>query len=136
MRKRSKDRDRDRKTDRRGKSETERGRRKEKRRETGRGRETERVRAERGLDSSLGTRNKTYHKHDERKAQRTCKTDQSDHAEAAKYLRGAANVLLGRGEAQGQEERVSDDTRPSHRKQLCAPPKSTMRTCRETTQDA
>ena len=62
----------------------------------------------------MGTRNKTYHKHDEHKAQRTCKTDQSDHAEAAKYLRGAANVLLGRGEAQGQEERVSDDTRPSH----------------------
>jgi hypothetical protein len=54
----------------------------------------------------LGTRNKTYHKHDEHKAQKTCKTHQSDHAEAAKYLRGAANVLEDRGEARGGESGV------------------------------
>ena len=41
----------------------------------------------------MGTRNKTYHKHDEHKAQKTCKTHQSDHTEAAKYLRGAADEL-------------------------------------------
>ena len=31
--------------------------------------------------------------------QETCETHQSDYAEAAKYLRGAVDVLEGRGEA-------------------------------------
>ena len=47
------------------------------------------------------------------KTQEARETHQSDHAEAAKYLRGAANVLEGRGEAGGEEERVSDETRPT-----------------------
>jgi hypothetical protein len=39
---------------------------------------------------------------------------QCDHAEAAKYLRGAADVLESRRDARGEEESVSDDTRPTH----------------------
>jgi hypothetical protein len=52
--------------------------------------------------------------HSEHIAHAARKTHQRDHAEAVKYLRGAADVLQGRGEARGEGERVSDDTRPTH----------------------
>jgi hypothetical protein len=48
------------------------------------------------------------------KIQEARETHHSDHVEAAKDLRGAADMLEGRGEARGEEESVSDDTRPTH----------------------
>jgi hypothetical protein len=38
------------------------------------------------------------------KIQEARKTHQSDHAEATKFLHGAADVLEGRGEARGEED--------------------------------
>ena len=52
--------------------------------------------------------------HNEHMAHATRKTHQSDRAEAVKYLRDAADVLEGGGEARGEEESVSDDMRTTH----------------------
>ena len=56
---------------------------------------------------------KTKH-HNEHMAHAARETHQSDHAEAVKYLREAADVLEGGGEARGEKKSISDDTRPTH----------------------
>ena len=50
------------------------------------------------------------------KIRETRETHQSDCAEAAKYLRDAADVLDKRGEARGEKKSVSEETRPTHTK--------------------